>query len=69
MQVAYSAIKWQLLQVDGRYNVREELTDGAGNVYDFDYMHDGGVDVNVHLANTVTVMNAQLALQASQGGA
>ena len=37
-------------QIDGRFSVREEHTDDAGNVFNFDYMCDSAFDCEARLA-------------------
>lgn len=58
-----SIIEYQLLQADGRYNVRELHTDSYGIQYVFDYMADASININSHLANDAESLLSSLPVQ------
>lgn len=49
MVIVSSEITWDLLQNDGRHNVRETHTDDQGLQYVFDYWAEVDTDINVKL--------------------
>jgi hypothetical protein len=58
MPIVNSMILWSLPQVDGSFNVREQLTDDQGNNYTSDYAAPPGMDQQAHLAATVAAWEA-----------
>ena len=46
------------IQIDGRHSVREQHTDDSGNLYYLDYMAEKGTNLNQHLSNNATQLNA-----------
>lgn len=59
MNIVSSIIVWDLPQTDGRHVVREEHADDQGNVYDFDYIAEIGMDINARLAARAIELGAQ----------
>jgi len=55
--IVYSAITWDLVQDDGRRNVRETHTDDQGIDHVFDYMAEVDTDINAKLADRAAGLN------------
>jgi hypothetical protein len=57
VNIVSSIITWDLLQSDGRRNVRETHTDDQGVDYIFDYWSEVDTDINAKLAARAQELN------------
>lgn len=59
-QIISSTLNGKAVQSDGRFVVREQHIDDAGNTYLLDYMAERNTDVNLRLAADAVALNAGL---------
>lgn len=58
MSLISSCVLCSLPQADGTFNVREQLIDDQGNIYNFDYEATANIDQNAHLVETALAWEA-----------